>query len=78
MASDQLLALLKEKDRTGSRVIGAAINAISFWEAQDYDTAFRILKAAVDSHQVATRAYIEFLSRSAERKENRSHVHPAA
>jgi hypothetical protein len=71
--NDHLISLLKEKDRTAARVVGAAINAISFWEAQDYETAFRILKAAVDSHHQATRDYIEFLSRSSQRKENQSH-----
>jgi hypothetical protein len=75
---DNLTQLLKEKDRTAARVVGAAINAISFYECQDYDTAFRILKTAVDSHNQATRAYIEFLSRSTERKENQNGNRSAA
>ena len=68
--NDALISLLKEKDRTAARVVGAAINAISFWEAQDYETAFRILKAAVDSHNQATRDYIDYLASSPARKEN--------
>jgi hypothetical protein len=67
------MELLKENDRTGHCVIGAAINAISFWEAQDYDTAFRILKNAVDAHQAANRAYIDYLASSPARKESLSH-----
>lgn len=73
---DKRLPLLKEKERTGSRVIGAAINAISFAEAQDYDAAFAILKAAVDAHQEACRAYCQSFEASPVRKEK--HVHPAA
>ncbi|HUD64693.1 MAG TPA: hypothetical protein VMQ17_08950 [Candidatus Sulfotelmatobacter sp.] len=75
---DNLTHLLKEKDRTAARVVGAAINAIRFWECQDYETAYRILKPAVDSHQKATRDYIEFLSRSSERKENQNGNRSAA
>lgn len=79
MTTEQRLPLLKEKARTGASVIGAAINAISFAEAQDYDAAFAILKAAVDAHQEACRAYCRsFEDSPAERKETRKHVHPAA
>ena len=76
--TDQFTHLLKEKDRTGARVIGAAINAVRFWEVQDFEVGYRILKEAVDSHNQATRAYIEFLSRSTERKENQNGNRPAA
>ena len=71
--SDELIRLLKEKDRTAARVVGAAINAISFYEALDYDTAYRILKGAVEAHQQATRNYIDYLANSPARKENHGH-----
>jgi hypothetical protein len=71
--TDQLIELLKEKDRTASRVVGAAINAISFHEALDHTTAYRILKTAVDAHQQATRAYIDYLASSPARKEKAQH-----
>jgi hypothetical protein len=71
--TDQFTHLLKEKDRTGARVIGAAINAVRFWEVQDFEVGYRILKEAVDSHNQATRAYIEYLAASPARKESAHH-----
>jgi hypothetical protein len=58
--------LLMEKDRTASRVIGAAINSLRWWEVEDYDKAYAVLKAAVTAHQIADRAYIASLKETPE------------
>jgi len=62
--NDQLTRLLKEKERTGARVIGAAQNALWFFEAQDFDASYQLLKAALDVHNQATRALYDYYKES--------------
>lgn len=75
--NDQLVHLLKEKDRTAARVVGAAQMALWFFEAQDFAATERVLRAALDEHNQATRNYIEYLASSPARKENHGN-RPAA
>jgi hypothetical protein len=67
-----LSELLKEKDRTGARVIGAAQNALWFFEAQDFQASYAILKSALDAHNEATRALYAYYQQEENSDGNRS------
>jgi predicted negative regulator of RcsB-dependent stress response len=65
-----LTPLLREKQRTAARVVGAAQCAVWFFEAQNFEDAYQSLKNALDEHNKAERAYLEALKSD---KENSAH-----
>lgn len=53
-------SLLDQRELAAVRVVGAVDSVISFWEAQDYDTALAVLKHARDEYNAADRRISEF------------------